>query len=77
MSLAGFPTEVTFTEIPTLPIVQAHLIVVCIFVAIAVITVFLRVLVRIRKGAKLWWDDWLCLIALVSSSSGLHAINEP
>ncbi|KAI9155536.1 integral membrane protein [Paramyrothecium foliicola] len=59
-----FPTEVTWNEMPTLPIVQAHFIVVCVVVAIALIAVGLRVMIRITRHANFWWDDWLCFAAV-------------
>ncbi|KAH7312758.1 hypothetical protein B0I35DRAFT_452546 [Stachybotrys elegans] len=57
-------SEIVFHEIPPLPIVQAHLIVVCVVVGFAVISVGVRFYVRFIKGVNLWWDDWLCLAAL-------------
>ncbi|KAK3374546.1 hypothetical protein B0H63DRAFT_418684 [Podospora didyma] len=53
-----------FKEFPVLPIVSAHLIINCIITFLAVTAVGLRVLTRYQSGAKLWWDDYLILLAV-------------
>ncbi|KAK5996274.1 hypothetical protein PT974_03028 [Cladobotryum mycophilum] len=49
---------------PTKPVVQAHLIINCILVSIAVAVVGLRLISRFVSGAKLWWDDFLILLSV-------------
>ena len=58
--MGAFP----FKEFPVLPIVSAHLIINCLVTFLAVATVGLRVLTRHNSGAKLWWDDYLIMLAV-------------
>lgn len=53
-----------YVEYPVLPIVKVHLIINSIVVFIAVLVVGLRIASRFLSGAKLWWDDYLILLAL-------------
>jgi len=53
-----------YLELPVLPIVEAHLIVNCILVFLTLVTVGLRLLARFESGAKLWWDDYLIILAV-------------
>ena len=49
---------------PIVPVVRTHIIVNSILVAIAVVILGLRLFARIVTGAKLWWDDYLILLAM-------------
>ena len=59
---------VLWVEFPTLPVVQTHLIISCVAASLAILVLCARVTARYMKGAKLWWDDYLALAAMVSLS---------
>lgn len=62
---AAFPTAVVFNYIKPMPIVQAHLIINCVVVALALIALGLRTWARFVTRAKIGWDDWLAYAAMV------------
>lgn len=62
--------DVVFEPIPTLGIVKAHLIINCILAFITIVVLGLRLYARHRAGAKLWWDDYLILAAMVGCPKG-------
>lgn len=53
-----------YVEFPVLPIVKAHLIINCILVLLTLAVVVLRIVARFDSGIKLWWDDYLILLAV-------------
>src|SRR4051794_1788571 len=53
-----------YVVFPVLPIVQVHLIINCVLVLLTLIVVGLRLLARFDAKTKLWWDDYLILLAL-------------
>lgn len=57
--------SVVYHEIPTLPVVRAHLIADCVLVLLTWAVVALRVMARRISGAGLGWDDYLVLAAVV------------
>lgn len=56
---------VVYNVYPTMPVVEAHLIVDCVLVALTWLAVGLRVVCRKMSGAGMGWDDWLIIAALV------------
>jgi hypothetical protein len=55
---------VEYLPFKVLPIVKAHLIFNCILVLLTSAIVGLRLLARFDSGAKLWWDDYLIILAV-------------
>ena len=42
---------------------------------VSVVAVALRFLSRKLSGAGFWWDDWMCMIALVKYQCPVHGLN--
>jgi hypothetical protein len=55
---------IEYVEFPVLPTVKAHLIINCILVILTLVGVLLRMVARFESGMKLWWDDYLILLAM-------------
>ncbi|KAB5511577.1 hypothetical protein GE09DRAFT_685682 [Coniochaeta sp. 2T2.1] len=51
-------------SLPVLPIVKVHLIINSVLVLLTLLVVGLRMLCRFESGVRLWWDDYLILLAV-------------
>ncbi|OIW30687.1 hypothetical protein CONLIGDRAFT_713264 [Coniochaeta ligniaria NRRL 30616] len=55
---------IEYLNLPVLPTVKAHLIINCVLVFLTLVVVALRIIARFESGVKLWWDDFLILLAV-------------